>query len=124
MCAGRPAREAWHHTCSGDAGMKDLWNLVKTAIWLAFFGALYQELKKPPEERTWHGKVAGVVPYDFRVPTIERIREAYWAPDRDVLFTEKVVGIGWAVNLPVAMRKLSAIVAQYSDAIGSRSDRD
>jgi hypothetical protein len=104
--------------------MKDLWNLVKTAIWLAFFGALYQELKKPPEERTWHGKVAGVVPYDFRVPTIERIREAYWAPDRDVLFTEKVVGIGWAVNLPVAMRKLSAIVAQYSDAIGSRSDRD
>ncbi len=104
--------------------MKDLWNLVKLAIWLAFFGALYQELKKPAEERTWHGKVAGVVPYDFRVPTIERIRDAYWAPDRDVLFTEKVVGVGWGVNVPVAMRKLSALVSQYSDGMGSRSDPD
>jgi len=124
MRAGHPAGEAWHHTCTGDARMKDLWNLVKLGIWLAFFGALYQELKKPAEQRTWHGKVAGVVPYDFRVPTIERIREAYWAPDSDVLFTEKVVGVGWSVNLPVAMRKLSAIVSQYSDGIGSRSDPD
>jgi hypothetical protein len=104
--------------------VKDLWNLAKLAIWLAFFGALYQELKKPAEERTWHGKVAGVVPYDFRVPTIERIREAYWAPDSDVLFTEKVVGVGWAVNLPVAMRKLSAIASQYSDGIGRQADPD
>ena len=41
--------------------MKDLLNLVRAAIWLAFFGAIYQELKKPPAERTWHGRVAGVV---------------------------------------------------------------
>ena len=104
--------------------MKDLWSLVKLAIWLAFFGALYQELKKPAEERTWHGKVAGVVPYDFRLPTIQRIRDAYWAPDSDVLFTEKVVGVGWSVNLPVAMRKLSAVASQYSDGIGSHSEPD
>jgi len=104
--------------------MKDLWNLVKLAIWLAFFGALYQELKKPAAERTWQGKVAGVVPYDFRLPTIDRIRDAYWAPDKDVLFTEKVVGVGWAVNLPVAMRKLSEIVSQYSDGMRSRSEPD
>ena len=104
--------------------MKDLWNLVKAAIWLAFFGALYQELKKPAAERTWHGKVAGIVPYDFRVPTIERIRESYWAPESDVLFTEKVVGIGWSVNLPVAMRKLSEIASQYSDSIARRSEPD
>ena len=104
--------------------MKDILNLVRTAIWLAFFAAIYQELKKPAEERTWHGKVAGVVPYDFRVPTIQRIREAYWAPDSDVLFTEKVVGVGWSVNLPVAMRKLSAVASQYSDGIGRHSEPD
>ena len=34
----------------------------------------------------------------------------------------QVVGIGWAVNLPVAMRKLSEIVSQYSNAIGDRSE--
>ena len=102
--------------------MKDLVALVRTLIWLAFFGALYQELKKPAEERTWHGKVAGVVPYDFRVPTIQRIREAYWAPDSDVLFTEQVVGVGWSVNLPVAMRRLSEIASQYSAAVRSRTE--
>jgi hypothetical protein len=104
--------------------MKDLVGLVRAAIWLAFFGAIYQELKKPAEERTWHGKVAGVVPYDFRVPTIERVREAYWNPESDVLFTEKVVGVGWAVNLPVAARKLSEIASQYATAIRSRSQQD
>lgn len=102
--------------------MKDLIGLVRTAIWLAFFGALYQELKKPAEERTWHGKVAGVVPYDFRVPDLRRIKEAYWDPDSDVLFTEKVIGVGWSVNLPVAMRKLSEIAQQYSAQIRSRRD--
>jgi hypothetical protein len=124
MRPGHAAREARHDTCSGIAGMKDLVGLLRTAIWLAFFGAIYQELKKPAEERTWHGKVAGIVPYDFRVPTIERVREAYWNPESDVLFTEKVVGVGWAVNLPVAARKLSEIASQYATAIRSRSQQD
>jgi len=102
--------------------MKDLVALVRTLIWLAFFGAIYQELKKPAEERTWHGKVAGVVPYDFRLPDLGRVKAAYWAPESDVLFTEQVVGVGWSVNLPVAMRKLSLIATQYADAIRSRSE--
>jgi len=102
--------------------MKDLLNLVRAAIWLAFFGAIYQELKKPPAERTWHGKVAGVVPYDFRLPDLQRIRNAYWNADSDVLFTEQVVGVGWSVNLPVAMRKLSATASQYATAIRSRTE--
>ena len=102
--------------------MKDLLNLVRTAIWLAFFGAIYQELKKPPAERTWHGKVAGVVPYDFRLPDLQRLRNAYWNPESDVLFTEQVVGVGWSVNLPVAMRKLSATASQYATAIRGRTE--
>jgi len=101
--------------------MKDLYRLARTAVWLAFFGALYQELRKPDAERTWHGKVAGFVPYDFRVPTIERLREAYWNPDSDVVFSERVFGVGWAVNIPVAARKVAALVDQYADA--SRSIR-
>jgi hypothetical protein len=101
--------------------MKDLYRLARTAVWLAFFGALYQELRKPDAERTWHGKVAGVVPYDFRLPTLERLREAYWNPDSDEVFSERVFGVGWAVNIPVAARKVAALVDQYADA--SRSIR-
>ncbi len=61
--------------------MKDLVRTIKSLVWLALFAAVYQELRKPPEQRTWHGKVAGVVPYDFRMPTFERLRETYWNPE-------------------------------------------
>lgn len=101
--------------------MKDLVGLIRTAIWVAFFAAIYQELRKPPEERTWNGRVAGVIPYDFRLPTFERLRSAYWDPSSDVVFSDHVFGVGWAVNLPVAARKLAALADQYVDA--SRSLR-
>lgn len=101
--------------------MKDLYKLARTLVWVAFFGALYQELRKPDAERTWHGKVAGVVPYDFRLPTVERLRKAYWDPESDIVFSDHVFGVGWAVNIPVAARKLAAMVEQYADA--SRSLR-
>ncbi|HKW08680.1 MAG TPA: DUF5808 domain-containing protein [Candidatus Dormibacteraeota bacterium] len=61
--------------------------------------AVATELSKPAEERTWQGKVGGVVPYDFRPPTWRRIRDAYWNPESDHLFSERVFGVGWAVNL-------------------------
>ncbi len=93
--------------------MKDLVRLVKTLAWLALFGAVYQELRKPPDQRTWQGKVAGVVPYDFRMPTMGRLRETYWAPESDHVFTERVFGVGWGVNIPVALRKISEIAEQY-----------
>jgi hypothetical protein len=102
--------------------MRDLLGTIRTLAWVAVIAALYQELRKPPAERTWQGKVAGVVPYDFRVPTLERIRMAYWDPESDTIFTDKVIGVGWAVNIPVAIRKLNEAMRQYSEA--SRQVRD
>ncbi len=96
--------------------MRDLMKLVRLAVWLTVAAAVYQELRKPPAMRTWHGKVAGVVPYDFRIPTIERLREAYWNPDSDVVFTERVWGVGWAVNIPTFTRKLVHTIQQYFEA--------
>jgi hypothetical protein len=61
--------------------------------------AISQEMAKPEAERTWHGQVFGLVPYDLRPPTWERIREAYWNPDEPRLFTARVFGVGWGVNL-------------------------
>ncbi|HZP97477.1 MAG TPA: hypothetical protein VFC31_14250 [Candidatus Limnocylindria bacterium] len=96
--------------------MKDLIRLFRTLAWIALVAAIYQELKKPPQERTWHGKVAGAIPYDFRVPTIDRVREAYWDPSSERIFSDKVIGVGWAVNIPTAARKISEIVSQYVEA--------
>jgi hypothetical protein len=99
--------------------MKELMRLIRTLAWMAFAAAIYQELKKPPEARTWNGKVAGTVPYDFRLPTLDRLRDAYWNPDSEQLFSERVFGVGWAVNIPVAARKLSEIVSQYAESSAS-----
>ena len=99
--------------------MKDLVKLIRTLAWMAFAAAIYQELRKPPEARTWNGKVAGVVPYDFRIPTVDRLRDAYWNPDNDQIFSENVFGVGWAVNIPVAAKKISEIVSQYAESSAS-----
>lgn len=105
--------------------MRDLMRGLRTLAWIALVGAIYQELRKPPEARTWHGKVAGAIPYDFRVPTFERLREAYWDPSSERIFSDKVVGVGWAVNIPTAARKLSQIVQQYAEASAKlRGPRD
>lgn len=92
---------------------------IRTLAWVALIAAIYQELKKPPAERTWHGKVGGLIPYDFRIPTVEKIRSAYWDPTSDTLFSERVIGVGWAVNIPVLIRKLNETSRQYADATAS-----
>jgi len=79
--------------------------------------AVYQELQKPPEERTWHGQVGGLVPYDFRPPTLERVREAYWNPDEPRIFTNRVLGLGWAINLYSLLQVLSELMARLQAAI-------
>ncbi len=86
-------------------GMRRVIRLTVVALVVA---AVATELSKPEEERTWHGSVLGVVPYDFRPPTWERIRNAYWNPDSDELFSDRVFGVGWAVNLYRAKELLRA----------------
>lgn len=61
--------------------------------------AVATELRKPPSERTWTGTLAGFVPYDFRRPSLSRMRRSMWAPDDDRFFVPQVFGVGWTVNL-------------------------
>jgi hypothetical protein len=60
--------------------------------------AVVQELKRPTDERTWHGSIIGV-PYDFRPPTVERVKERVWNPEDKRIFTPHVFGVGWTLNL-------------------------
>jgi hypothetical protein len=73
--------------------------VVRFAVFSLVVAAVATELSKPAPERTWEGRLWGVVPYDFRPPTWERIRDAYWNPRSDRLFSDRVFGVGWAVNL-------------------------
>jgi hypothetical protein len=73
--------------------------LVRLAVLGLVVAAVATELSKPAEERTWEGRVVGLVPYDFRPPTLQRMRDAYWNPHSDHLFSDRVFGVGWAINL-------------------------
>ena len=60
--------------------------------------AIAQQLQRPSEERTWYGKIAGI-PYDFRLPTVERIRDTFWNKNTSQIFLPQAFGIGWSINL-------------------------
>jgi len=79
--------------------------------------AIYQEIQKPAEERSWHGRIGGFMPYDFRSPTLERLREAYWNPDEPRIFTDRVLGVGWAVNFCSLLQGLNELRAKACAAI-------
>jgi hypothetical protein len=67
-------------------------------VWLGLLAAaVAQELRTPAESRTWHGKVAGVLPYDFRRPTLARVRERLWNPEGPMVASQPF-GMGWSVN--------------------------
>lgn len=70
---------------------------VSMAVLALTGAALREQLRKPHEERTWEGKILGV-PYDFRAPTPERIREKVWNPDTSSIFTPHIFGVGWSIN--------------------------
>ena len=88
--------------------------LVRMAVVGAVAAAIYKEMQLPPEQRTWHGRLAGFVPYDFRLPTPARIVRAWWNPESDKLFNEQPFGVGWVVNLPAALRALQRMRSQAS----------
>src|SRR2546423_12546289 len=78
--------------------MRRMRRLAKIAGFGLFIAAITQEMSKPEAERTWNGKVFGLVPYDFRPPTWKRLEEAYWNSEDPRLFTDRPFGIGWAIN--------------------------
>jgi hypothetical protein len=61
--------------------------------------AIGKELRKPKAERGWHGQIAGFVPYDLRLPTLDRLRSSVWNPDSSRLLTPQPFGVGWSLNL-------------------------
>jgi len=80
-------------------GLRRIRRLARLVTFGLVVAAVATELTKPAAERTWQGRVLGYVPYDFRPPTWKRIRDAYWNPESNRLFSDRVFGVGWAVNL-------------------------
>lgn len=78
------------------SGLKKVVRLTVIGLTIA---AVVKELRSPADERTWHGIVAGCVPYEFRPPTLERVRDRVWNPEGEYLLSPQAFGVGWTLNL-------------------------
>jgi hypothetical protein len=80
--------------------------LIKIVTFGLLLGAIREEMNKPETERDGHGLVAGVVPYDFRPPTFEKLRNALWNPEDERIFMAHPWGVGWTLNFGRLLRVL------------------
>jgi hypothetical protein len=77
----------------------DGWRGLLTLGGLLLLGsAVARELQRSPEQRTWHGQLFGMVPYDLRPPTLDRLAHSVWNPDNERVLVPTPFGIGWTVN--------------------------
>jgi hypothetical protein len=81
------------------AGNNKAANRVAMAIVTGLTAAVVvTELRKPPEEREWHGKLGGFLPYDLRPPTLAKVRDRVWDTGNPNLIVPHAFGIGWTIN--------------------------
>jgi hypothetical protein len=85
--------------------MSAIARLVRAGALGMLVAAIARELRRPAGERTWHGRVAGVVPYDLRPPTVDRVLERVWNPDEPRVLVPQPFGVGWTVNLARLLRR-------------------
>ncbi len=89
--------------------------MIQATLIAIVLAAICQELEKPAEERKWHGKIGGFIPYDFRMPTKDRMKEAYWNPLERRVFTPEVFGVGWAINFYRLLENIGVIRQDVSE---------
>jgi hypothetical protein len=68
--------------------------------------AILQEMEKPPPERQWQGRIAGFIPYDFRLPSLQKLINTYWNADADRILMPAAFGIGWGINFHPLLERL------------------
>jgi len=75
--------------------------IISAAIGVGVTGlvsaAIIEQVRRPPNERTWHGTILGF-PYDFRPPTLEKLRNTLWNKDTSQIFLPHAFGLGWSIN--------------------------
>ena len=91
--------------------MDRLRRIVKLAALAVTVAALVEQLRLPPEQRTWEGRVGGIVPYDYRMPTLDRAKSRWWNREDDRLFVPTVFGVGWTLNV-ARLGRLLGLVAE------------
>jgi len=89
-------------------GLRSLVSLIGLLLLLA---SIIRELRLPAEQRTWHGRLFGKVPYDLRLPSPGRVTATMWNPAERRLLVPTVFGVGWTFNFAAAWATLQGAYA-------------
>lgn len=55
-----------------------------------------------------HGKLVGM-PYDWRKPSLDKLRRSYWDTTTRRVVTPKAFGWGWDINMGALARRLRLV---------------
>lgn len=80
-------------------------NMLTVVAMIIAVVAIRRQLRLPKDERTWHGTVEVPVPFEFRRPSVDRLRDSVWNPADDRLFVPMAFGVGWSVNVARLLRR-------------------
>lgn len=73
----------------------DMMVVIEIALLMGL--AIREQLQMPKDQRTWHGTLFGI-PYNFRRPTIEHLRETFWNKKTTRVLVPQFFGMGWSIN--------------------------
>ena len=73
----------------------DTARLALRSLWLLVLAAAMIDAVRNNRR---HGEVLGFVPYDFRLPTVDRARRRTWNPGSSRVLAPATFGVGWTVN--------------------------
>jgi hypothetical protein len=90
---------------------------VVGAVIALLVAAVFEQLRRPPEQRTWRGRLFGFVPYSFRMPTMTEVRDTFWNPANPNVLTGRLFGLGWTFNLYSIWRLIRSAIRS---SIGER----
>lgn len=82
-------------------------NPLRLLAMALLIAALIKELRLPKDQRTWHGSLFGFVPYDFRMPTFDKVKKTFWNPEGK-LIVSRAFGVGWTVNFGAIAARLKS----------------
>ena len=88
--------------------MKGLNRLIRLLGFVLVAAAIVDQMRRPADERDWHGTIL-FFPYDFRIPTLDRVLQRWWNPDDERILTPDVFGVGWSINLFQLMSRFKAM---------------
>ena len=93
--------------------------LIGTMVTLITIGAVIQAIRN----KRSHGTFLRV-PYDFRLPTWERVKKNVWNPDDERLFPPRAFGVGWAVNFHQARERFRTLRQRPAEIQDDQTSQD